>query len=477
MTRTSEDTKTKIKPSAPVAGRTEPQPRCATIGVLLTLGMAALVGAAAWSDWVSDLSAMRHSEQMRVSAIAETVAAGINGDNLIDIWNENPDKNELTEWSPTSMQSRHILGTLTEARQANGLPAQISLLRPPPNYVPGKSPAPLPAAAGNGSGWLWGCASVRDSNLNVTAIVAVGGTVDARMLDVRGQFVQQAGALGLCFITAEVMIVLLMGSKNRSERELRKLALVASRTDNAVIITDAEGLIEWVNEGFTRITGYSQREAIGRKPGSFLQGAATDPATVQHIRYQLSLHRGFTAELVNYAKDGRAYWVSIDVQPIYDRRGRVTNFIAIERDVSQQKATEQALRESEMRVRLVMDNAPGAVITANSIGRIVDWNAQATELFGFTAEEAIGRPADRMILPGRMWESSEDKLLRLLQVGPDMPQRRRLRPTRRAGTTGNFRRKFRSRPCMGRGEPRLASSYRTSASGGGPTSAAKCSMR
>ena len=49
----------------------------------------------------------------------------------------------------------------------------------------------------------------------------------------------------------------------------RKLALVASRTDNAVIITDAEEHIEWVNDGFTRITGYTLGEVVGRKPGSF----------------------------------------------------------------------------------------------------------------------------------------------------------------------------------------------------------------
>jgi len=67
---------------------------------------------------------------------------------------------------------------------------------------------------------------------------------------------------------------------HQSEAEAKKLALVASRTENLVIISDPEGRIEWVNEAFTRITGYTLQEVQGAKPGSFLQGPETDGATV-----------------------------------------------------------------------------------------------------------------------------------------------------------------------------------------------------
>src|SRR5579862_5530653 len=85
----------------------------------------------------------------------------------------------------------------------------------------------------------------------------------------------ETAVLELCFAAAVLMIILLFISKRRNEVESRKLALVASRTNNAVIITDALGRIEWVNEGFTRITGYGIAEVLGRKPGSFLQGILT----------------------------------------------------------------------------------------------------------------------------------------------------------------------------------------------------------
>lgn len=88
------------------------------------------------------------------------------------------------------------------------------------------------------------------------------------------------------------------------EAEARKLAAIVARTDNAVVLTDREGFIVWVNDGFTRITGYGLDEVAGRKPGHVLQGPATDPETVRRISAALARGEGFTEEILNYAKDG-----------------------------------------------------------------------------------------------------------------------------------------------------------------------------
>jgi len=66
--------------------------------------------------------------------------------------------------------------------------------------------------------------------------------------------------------------------------QTRQLALVAAKTDNAVVITDLDGRVTWVNASFTRITGYTMNEAVGKKPGKLLQGPETDPQTVERIR-------------------------------------------------------------------------------------------------------------------------------------------------------------------------------------------------
>ena len=135
------------------------------------------------------------------------------------------------------------------------------------------------------------------------------------------------------------------------EAEYRELALVASRTDNAVVITNAQGIITWVNEGFEKITGYALIDVLGKKPGTLLQGPETDQTVCRKISEALAQGKGFEAELLNYHKSGRTYWVAINAKPVPDESGQVSKFIAIERDITDHKLSEAALRTSENRLK------------------------------------------------------------------------------------------------------------------------------
>lgn len=142
------------------------------------------------------------------------------------------------------------------------------------------------------------------------------------------------------------------------EAHSRKLALVAARTDNAVIVTDAEGRIEWVNEGFTRITGWHMEEVIGRSPGDFLQGPETDPVTIAYMRKCLRDKKSFRTEVLNYHRSGRKYWTALEVQPITNESGEVVNFMAIESDITSRHHDEQrrALQFSASRILAEADS-------------------------------------------------------------------------------------------------------------------------
>jgi len=142
-----------------------------------------------------------------------------------------------------------------------------------------------------------------------------------------------------------------------SEAEARKLAVVAARTHNAVILTDAAGRIEWVNEGFVRMSGYALDEIVGRTPGSFLKGPASDPEIGGQMRRAVEAGREFDVEIVNYRKDGRQFWVHIDAQPIFDESGNVKQFMAIESDITERKQAEDLLRSNELRLRLALEVA------------------------------------------------------------------------------------------------------------------------
>lgn len=128
------------------------------------------------------------------------------------------------------------------------------------------------------------------------------------------------------------------------QEELEKLALIANKTDNAVIICNAEGKIEWVNASFERITEYTINEVIGQKPGDFLQGEETDQNTVKLMGEKIKKGIGFNTDIVNYSKSGRKYWIRVEVQPIRNMEGKVIKFIAIESDITQSKNYEQALK-------------------------------------------------------------------------------------------------------------------------------------
>ncbi|HEX7260456.1 MAG TPA: PAS domain-containing protein, partial [Luteolibacter sp.] len=122
-----------------------------------------------------------------------------------------------------------------------------------------------------------------------------------------------------------------------------RLALVAKHTDNAVLITDASGRIEWVNEGFTRISGFSLDEVLGKTPGSILQAPGNlDPARLR-MHDCIQAGKGFEIEILNRAKSGRGYLVHIECQPLHDEEGKLTGFMAIERDITRSRRASDLL--------------------------------------------------------------------------------------------------------------------------------------
>jgi PAS domain S-box-containing protein len=131
-----------------------------------------------------------------------------------------------------------------------------------------------------------------------------------------------------------------------SEAQARKLALVAAHTDNAVTITGADRRIEWVNEGFTRLTGYRLDEVVGRRKSEFLRGPQIDLAEVQRLDEKLEQEGGAAGEVMHRSKDGRDYWFFVETRAIRDATGQVRQYISIGRDVSERKAAEQELREA-----------------------------------------------------------------------------------------------------------------------------------
>ncbi|MCZ8089610.1 MAG: PAS domain S-box protein [Flavobacterium sp.] len=129
--------------------------------------------------------------------------------------------------------------------------------------------------------------------------------------------------------------------QKEQEEQLYLLSLIAEKNINAVIISDADGKIEWANKSFLNMSGYQIEEILGKKPGHLLQGEETNPDTVNYMKDAIAKGLPFNCEVVNYSKHGKKYWVSIQGQALYNKNGEIVKYFAIEENVTKKKELEQ----------------------------------------------------------------------------------------------------------------------------------------
>jgi len=177
-----------------------------------------------------------------------------------------------------------------------------------------------------------------------------------------------------------------------NEEEQRRLSLVADNTDNSVIITDKDGLIEYVNAGFENMTGYKFNEIKGRKPGEFLQGPETNQETKKKISQLLKEQKPIYEEIMNYAKDGRTYWVSLAINPVRDEEGELKNFIAVQADIT---ATKKSALDAKYKLEAI--GRSNAVIEFDTRGFVSDANQNYLDIIGYEKEELIGQHHEIMV--------------------------------------------------------------------------------
>lgn len=134
-------------------------------------------------------------------------------------------------------------------------------------------------------------------------------------------------------------------SLEKKNEELKKLSLVASSTDNSVLITDRFGFIEWVNEGFVRMKGFTFDEVIGRKSQDLFYGPLTAKETIQRIQDLTSRNQSFSGEIQKYHKNGHTIWVQVTITPVMEEDGRVSRFIHVESDITERKKAEEKMAE------------------------------------------------------------------------------------------------------------------------------------
>jgi len=171
------------------------------------------------------------------------------------------------------------------------------------------------------------------------------------------------------------------------ERALLLQAAVA-QLDDIVLITEAAtpesptpGIV-FVNAAFERVTGYSAAEAQGRSP-EFMRGPLTDVSVVEGMRDELRAGRAARGEMIYYAKDGRPIWIDMQLVPFRAPSGQATHVVIVSRDISERKRSEQALRESNERFRIIAQATADVVWDWNLVDDTIWWGDGMRTRFGY----------------------------------------------------------------------------------------------
>ncbi len=201
------------------------------------------------------------------------------------------------------------------------------------------------------------------------------------------------------FPAADGLAVMLHDITERRQRESlqRLLETSMAQLNHIVLITegmpDAPGpRILFVNDAFERRTGYTRAEVLGRSP-RLLQGPKTSRRERDRIRVALQAGQPVQAELLNYTKAGEEFWIEMEIVPVLAPDGTVSNFVAVEREITDRRRYQTQLEQQAALLEQVQD----AILVQGIDQRIRYWNRAAQRLYGWRAEEVLGRVAGPMI--------------------------------------------------------------------------------
>jgi len=179
------------------------------------------------------------------------------------------------------------------------------------------------------------------------------------------------------------------------ELDLRKLSRALEQSPASVVITDTEGIIEYVNPKFEEISGYSAEEAIGQNP-RILKSGDKKPEEYKDLWETISAGREWKGAFHNKRKDGSIYWEAASISGLRGDNGEVTHYIAVKEDITARKRAEDQLRLNAT----VFETASEGIVVSDANNRIKTVNPAFTRITGYEPEDIIGQDP-KMLSSGR----------------------------------------------------------------------------
>ena len=173
----------------------------------------------------------------------------------------------------------------------------------------------------------------------------------------------------------------------KSERELSKLSLIATKTASSVIVTDAYGSVEWCNASFSKLTGYPLDEIRGRKPREFLQFPGMELEPLKEMQERLAEHKPVEVTLSNKKKNGEIFISRLEINPIFDENGTLLNFVSLQRDITREINQQRELQRVNDRFNLITTLGGTGIWVWETATDKVYWNDVLIRQYGARKED------------------------------------------------------------------------------------------
>ncbi|MGE3294442.1 MAG: PAS domain S-box protein, partial [Geminicoccaceae bacterium] len=221
----------------------------------------------------------------------------------------------------------------------------------------------------------------------------------------------------------------------RQERSL--IAAAMAQVGDSIEITDDAYHLLYVNPAFTRLTGFTAEEALGRTPGELIRSDQHPPEFFAELDRRTRSGQVWQGRIISRHKSGRLLYQDATISPVFDESGALLCFCCAKRDVSDRIRAEAALEESRHTYAAVLEAALDCFVSIDSDGRIIEFNPAAEQTFGYSAGEVRGRELHELLIPAALRGAHVAGMRRYLETGESRILGRRLEVTalRKDGTT------------------------------------------
>jgi PAS domain S-box-containing protein len=183
------------------------------------------------------------------------------------------------------------------------------------------------------------------------------------------------------------------------EQQLRLQSAALEAAANAIIITDCDGMIQWSNSAYTRLTGYTAEEAYGKNPRELVKSGFYDEAFYKQLWDTILSGQSWHGKLINRRKDNTRYIEEQTITPVTDKDGTITHFIAVKEDITEREKAAQALRQSEARQRALLKAIPDLMFRNYRDGTFLDYHGGDEAKLAMPPEQFLGRKSTEVLPP------------------------------------------------------------------------------